>query len=436
MATDLTTIKVSISDRERNFCEDESHRAASNRKELILITRENELDEEKPLDEAKLSALLKADPKKNETEIKMIELGGVKLTPGSIDLIGNCGAKQVACLRLYDCVGLTDEVAKMFGQRFGKSLTHLELVGSAATLTEEGVKALIYSIGRLEVLHLDNAISFLAKYNGTITNLRHVWSKVNGVEDLTSLSQFVVKYANYLRHLDITLSNTKDKTAEFVKLIGQLTGLTKLSITCTSNANIEAELVELLSKLGPNLTSLNLCVWCGGDATIEAIGKCTALEQLTLNGRSPMRHIDFRLEKPLAPLAKFGNTRIEGLDIDDAALANLSGQTNLAFLDLVSPLITESALANLIGKLPAITFLRINDLGSGGEFDTKVFMKALDAFAGEARKRQQTPMEIVFTETVKLDIESRRSMLPPNLTVSQKNSSHLVSFPGNTPRGF
>ncbi|KAJ6218161.1 hypothetical protein RDWZM_009318 [Blomia tropicalis] len=302
------------------------------------------------------------------------------------------------------------------------------------------------------------------KYNGTITNLRHVWSKVNGVEDLTSLSQFVVKYANYLRHLDITLSNTKDKTAEFVKLIGQLTGLTKLSITCTSNANIEAELVELLSKLGPNLTSLNLCVWCGGDATIEAIGKCTALEQLTLNGRSPMRHIDFRLEKPLAPLAKctkLKNLRLilknhskdllnqfttylpkletlelEGLDIDDAALANLSGQTNLAFLDLVSPLITESALANLIGKLPAITFLRINDLGSGGEFDTKVFMKALDAFAGEARKRQQTPMEIVFTETVKLDIESRRSMLPPNLTVSQKNSSHLVSFPGNTPRGF
>lgn len=228
-ATDLTAIKVSLCDRERNFCEDDAHRAADNRKELILCTRENELDEEKPLDEEKLSALLKANPAKNETEIKMLELGNVKLTPGAIELIANCGAKAINCLRLYDCAGLNEEALKLFGQRFGKSLSHLELLG--ASLTDAGLKAMIASIGNLEVLHLDNAIGLLADYSGTITNLRHVWSKVSGPEDLPRLSQFTVKYAPYLRHLDIVLYNTKEKTGEFIKLIGGLTGVSKVVVT-------------------------------------------------------------------------------------------------------------------------------------------------------------------------------------------------------------
>ena len=92
---------------------------------------------------------------------------------------------------------------------------------------------------------------------------------------------------------------------------------------------------------------------------------------------------------------------------------------------------SDAGLAELIPKLPAVTFLRVNDQAT-----EKVLMKTLDAFSGEARKRQPAPMEIVFTETAKVDIETRKSMLPPNLTVSQKNSAHLVSFPGSTPRGF
>lgn len=237
MATDISTIKISLSDRERNFCEDDTHKTLNNRKELILCTKENELDEEKPLDEAKLSALLKADPAKNATEIKMIELGGLKLTPAAIDLIANCGAERIQCLRIYDCVGLTDEVVKLLGQRFGKSLSHLELVGYTTSLTEAGVKAFLAAIGNLEVLHLDNAIQLLADNNGTITNLRHVWSKVNGVEELEKLSQFTTKYAPYLRHLDITLSGTKEKTPEFIKLLGSLTGVSHSQLPLSPNPN-------------------------------------------------------------------------------------------------------------------------------------------------------------------------------------------------------
>lgn len=223
--------------------------------------------------------------------------------------------------------------------------------------------------------------------------------------------------------------------------------------------NIETELTELLQKLAPTLTSLNLCVWAGGDKTIEAIGQCTNLEQLTLNGRSPMRHIDFRLEKPLTPLGKLTKLKnarlilknhskqaldgfnkllpkletleLEGLNIEDSALTHLGGLSALSFLDIVSPAMSDDGLAALIPKLPGVTFLRVNDQGTD-----KVLMKTLDAFAGEARKRLLVPMEIVFTETAKVDVETRKSSFSPNLTVSQKNSVHLVSFPGSTPRGF
>ena len=219
----MSTFKVSLSDRERNFCEDDAHRAEENQKDLILSTRENELDDEKPLDSGKVEAFFKSNAAKFETELKMIELGGIKLTKGDIDLIANCGAKRVQCLRLYDCVGLNDETLKLFGQRFGQSVSHLELIDK--NVTDNGVRALLQSIGNLEVLHLDNGIAMLADYSGTITNMRQVWSKVNSDADLEKLSQFTVKYAPYLRSLDITLANTKDKSGKFIELLANLTGV-------------------------------------------------------------------------------------------------------------------------------------------------------------------------------------------------------------------
>lgn len=326
-------------------------------------------------------------------------------------------------------------------------------------VTNVGLKALIESIGNLEVLHLDNAIGLLSERNGTITNLRHVWSRING-DELDKLSQFTVKYAPYLRHLDITMANTKEKTPEFIKILENLTGLTKLSITCTANVAIEKELAQLLTKLATNLTNVNICVWMGdGDVLIDAIGKLSKLEQLTLNGRSPMRHIDFRINKTLAPMANMKNLKnlrlilknhsktlldkfasnlpnletleLEGLDIDDQALTNLAGLNNLSFLDIVSPEITDIGMSTLVTKLPNLTFLRVNDFGTD-----KIWNKTLDAIVGEASRRQQVPIEIVFTETCKLDLESRRNSLPKNLTVSKRNSTHLLSFPGSTPRGF
>lgn len=222
---------------------------------------------------------------------------------------------------------------------------------------------------------------------------------------------------------------------------------------------IETELDQLFTQLAPNLTSLNLCVWCGGDDTVNSIGKLTKLEQLTLNGRSPMRHIDFRLNKTLQPLASCGNLKhvrlilknhskcllekfatflpkletleLEGLDIDDGSLEGLVGLNALAFIDIVSPQITDNGVSVLLPKLTGLTFIRVNDIGAN-----QIGTKTLDSVAGEARRRQPTPIEIVFTETAKIDLETRRSMLPPNLTVSQRNSTHLISFPGSTPRGF
>ncbi|KAH9420688.1 hypothetical protein DERP_001119 [Dermatophagoides pteronyssinus] len=451
MSNELQTIKISLSDRERNFCEDDQHRAGSNLKDLILFTKENELDEQKPLNEnefAKLSAV----------NTLCLELGGLKLSSSAIKMIGDCGMQKLQCLRIYDCLGINDEAVKLFGQRFGKNIAHLEMLGNTE-VTNVGLKALIESIGNLEVLHLDNAIGLLSERNGTITNLRHVWSRING-DELDKLSQFTVKYAPYLRHLDITMANTKEKTPEFIKILENLTGLTKLSITCTANVAIEKELAQLLAKLATNLTNVNICVWMGdGDVLIDAIGKLSKLEQLTLNGRSPMRHIDFRINKTLAPMANMKNLKnlrlilknhsktlldkfasnlpnletleLEGLDIDDQALTNLAGLNNLSFLDIVSPEITDIGMSTLVTKLPNLTFLRVNDFGTD-----KIWNKTLDAIVGEASRRQQVPIEIVFTETCKLDLESRRNSLPKNLTVSKRNSTHLLSFPGSTPRGF
>lgn len=223
----------------------------------------------------------------------------------------------------------------------------------------------------------------------------------------------------------------------------------------------EPELAQVLAKLAASLTSLNLCLWGGGDATIEAIARCSNLENLALNGRSPVRHIDFRLTKPIAPtlaagcgkltnlrlilknhspslltdfaskLANLETLELEGLDIDDAALGQLGGLKKLGFLDIVSPAMTENGLATLIPQLPSITFLRVNEFGSD-----KLMVKALDAIASEAKKRLDTPIEAVFTGQAKIDLDSRRTSLPPNLSVSKRNSTHLLSFPGCHPRGF
>ncbi|KAH7640961.1 hypothetical protein HUG17_8430 [Dermatophagoides farinae] len=427
MSNELKTIKISLSDRERNFCEDDQHRSETNLKDLILFTKENELDEQKPLDEEKFAKL-------SAINISCLELGGLTLSSSAIKLLGDCGAQKLQCLRIYDCLNVNDEAIKLFGQRFGKTIAHLEMLGNTG-VTDVGLKALISSIGNLEVLHLDNAIGLLAEHRETITNMRHVWSRING-DELEKLSQFTAKYAQYLRHLDITFANTKEKTPEFIRLLENLTGLTKLSITCTANVAIEKELAQLLTKLSVNLTTVNICVWMGdGDVLIDAIGKLPKLVQLTLNGRSPMRHIDFRINKTLVPMAnlkdlkncrlilknhsktlldkfathlpKLETLELEGLDIDDQALSNLSGLDNLTFLDIVSPTITDTGMAALIPKLPNLTFLRINDFGTD-----KIWNKTLDSIIGEASRRQQVPIEIVFTESCKLDLESRRNSLP------------------------
>lgn len=120
----------------------------------------------------------------------------------------------------------------------------MEILGNNSLVTEAGLKALLGSIGNLEALHLDDAIALLANYSGTITNMGHVWSKIN-INQKDQLSQFTIKYAPYLRHLDITFSNTKEKTNEFIKLLENLTGV------CTDNFDkilIKLQFIHLLIK--------------------------------------------------------------------------------------------------------------------------------------------------------------------------------------------
>lgn len=233
----LKSIKISLSNRERNFCEIDSHQPQANQNDLILVTKENELDEQKPLNQVKFSELV---ANKQAINVLCLELGGLKLTPSAIEQIGNCGLEKLECLRIYDCLNLTDEAIKLFGkylhvflqfqpifsigQRFGKTICHLEILGNNTLVTEAGLKALLGSIGNLEALHLDDAIALLANYSGTVTNMRHVWSKIN-INQKDQLSQFTIKYAPYLRQLDITFSNTKEKTNEFIKLLENLTGV-------------------------------------------------------------------------------------------------------------------------------------------------------------------------------------------------------------------
>jgi hypothetical protein len=103
----MTKLKISVSERERNFCEDESHAIVDNHKEVVQV---NDVEDQKPLDKTKLSDLVKQIGK----SLIVIELGGLKLDNESIGIIANCGA-NIECIRIYDCIGLNDECLKLIG---------------------------------------------------------------------------------------------------------------------------------------------------------------------------------------------------------------------------------------------------------------------------------------------------------------------------------
>lgn len=109
----LETLKICLTERERNFCEDDTHRPLKNHDDLILSTRENELDSQKPIDEKKLEALFANGA---AVKLRVLELGEIKFTPKVVELIANCGTTTLACLRLYDCIGLDDAALKLFGR--------------------------------------------------------------------------------------------------------------------------------------------------------------------------------------------------------------------------------------------------------------------------------------------------------------------------------
>lgn len=103
----MSKLKISLTDRERNFCEDESHAVTDNHREAALI---NDADDQKPLDKTKLADLVK----KLGLDLKVVELGGLKLDNDSVGVIANSGA-AVECFRIYDCTGVTDEILKLIG---------------------------------------------------------------------------------------------------------------------------------------------------------------------------------------------------------------------------------------------------------------------------------------------------------------------------------
>lgn len=109
---------------------------------------------------------------------------------------------------------------------------------------------------------------------------------------------------------------------------------------------------------------------------LEAISKFSSLETLTLNCRSPMRHIDFKLTTNLQKLSACKKLRhlrlimknhnpdildnidqylpqleileLVGLDLGDSALKSLAKLKNISFLDIASPLLSDNGMS-LIG---------------------------------------------------------------------------------------
>ncbi|XP_054163270.1 uncharacterized protein LOC128961087 [Oppia nitens] len=452
----MSNLKISVTERDRNFCEEECHRCSDNHREVVLV---NDSDDQKPLDKTKFGELIN----KLGKDLKVVELGGLKLDNDVIGLIANSGA-AIECIRIYDCTGVTDEILKLLGQRFSKSLIHVELIGfSNGFYTNEGIKALILSIGNLEAIHIDSAIAVMASMPGTITNMKHVWSKVSGNEK-ELLTQFTIKYAQYLRNLDITLSATRSETPDFVAILGNLTNLFKMSVTATGDTPIDNQLGLIGEKFGPNFKELNICVWSGGDHLLEAVGKFTNLETLTINGRSPMRHIDFRLNTNLEKLSACKKLRhlrlilknhnpnlyenidtylpqleileLVGLDIGDGALKCLAKLKNISFLDIASPLLSDGGVINIIDNSAKLTWLRPNGSDVINPDHTSVGPKTLDAFTAAARKRQDIQFEITFNSNAKIDLDARKGSLPNNLSVKIIDTPFLLSFPGSTPRGF
>ena len=104
----MSKLKISVTERERNFCEDESHAVTENHTEVVLV---NDADDQKPLDKTKLAQLIA----KVSQGLTVVELGGLKLDMDSVNLIANCGA-AVECIRIYDCTGVTDEMLKLLGK--------------------------------------------------------------------------------------------------------------------------------------------------------------------------------------------------------------------------------------------------------------------------------------------------------------------------------
>jgi hypothetical protein len=103
----MTKLKISVTERERNFCEDESHAVTENHTEVVLV---NDTDDQKPLDKTKLADLIGKVGK----DLTVVELGGLKLDNESIGAIANSGA-PIECIRIYDCTGVTDELLKLIG---------------------------------------------------------------------------------------------------------------------------------------------------------------------------------------------------------------------------------------------------------------------------------------------------------------------------------
>jgi len=103
----MTKLKISVTERERNFCEDETHAITDNHIEVVQV---NDAEDQKPLDKTKLADLLKQVGQ----SLKVLELGGLKLDNESIALIANCGA-SIECIRIYDCIGINDESLKLLG---------------------------------------------------------------------------------------------------------------------------------------------------------------------------------------------------------------------------------------------------------------------------------------------------------------------------------
>jgi hypothetical protein len=104
-------LKISYIERERNFCEEDSHSIVYNHPEVINV---DDSEDQKPIDKEKLKEMLQ---KMNGQKLAVLELGGLKVDFELIDLIASHNS-GVECIRIYDCIGVTDECLKIIGNHF------------------------------------------------------------------------------------------------------------------------------------------------------------------------------------------------------------------------------------------------------------------------------------------------------------------------------